>query len=329
MEYIINKKEIVLTPSEWEWESHSVLNPTLIEHNGKVHIFYRAVKENNYSSIGHGIIQDGKIIPDDKPIIVPTLEEEIHGVEDPRITKIDDLFYLLYTAWDGDNARIGLAISKDLINFEKQGIVSPNLTVEEAINTTKSKFYKYKWNQQRFERGKKSILWDKDAILLPEKIDGKFVMLHRLNPSMQIVKFENFLELKSQEFWKDYIENIEEHTLLHPELWWESSKIGGGAVPLKIDEGYLFIYHGRDLDKCYRCGALLLDEKLNIIKRTKEPFLVPEEDWEINGVVDRVVFAEGLLLKDDKLEIYYGAADKLIGRATLSLKKLLELMEGI
>ncbi|MBW2966501.1 pesticidal protein Cry7Aa, partial [Candidatus Woesearchaeota archaeon] len=181
------KRKILLEPTQNEWESLAVLNPTVIKEKRITHLFYRAVKYPNYSCLGYAFLQKGKLTRFDDPLLKPEADYEVEGVEDPRVVKIKGVYYILYTAWDGRNARVALAVSTDLIKWEKKGIISPNITLKEAISVTKSKRYKRIWEEKAKRKGNDMILYDKDAVLFPQKINGKFVMLHRLEPDIQIV----------------------------------------------------------------------------------------------------------------------------------------------
>ncbi|MFW5746854.1 MAG: pesticidal protein Cry7Aa, partial [Nanoarchaeota archaeon] len=294
------------------------------------HMFYRAVRSPNESSIGHATMTGFTIAkPDPQPILRSSLPEESVGIEDPRITKVEDTFYLLYTAWDGNSARIGCATSKNLTDWEKIGIIGPKIAIKEAIDLTNSRFYRYKWNQQLNYHHENSDLWDKDAILLPEKIDGKFVMYHRFNPCIQVVMFDSFDQLRDEGFWREYIRNVEEHTVAWPEYWWEGRKIGGGSTPIRTEQGWLMFYHGRDVKKWYRAGVILFDlhDPTKVIGRLDEPLFEPKFEWELTGVVNQVVFPQGVARDKDTLHIYYGCADKRIGHTTVSLKKLLKMLK--
>ena len=340
-----------------EWEARAVLNPTVIQDKkGVEHIFYRAVAKDGVSCIGYARIIDGKLERFNKPLISPTKNYEKMGIEDPRITKVDDIYYMLYTVFDGKNARVAYAVSRDLKSWKKEGIISPNILVEEARKLVKIKRYRDKWKGQEVN-GSKILLWDKDAVLFPEKIDGYFVMLHRFLPDIQIVRFKNFDELKSNDFWRSYITNLskgEDDVSLHIKYNWESEHIGAGAVPMKTKNGWLLIYHGvelvkrdvfsnvifkivdsikgvfhRRMDKrlplVYHAGAMLLDFKKPEIEigRLKNPLFSPKYEWEKMGDVNNVVFPEGMVVNGDKLKIYYGCADSKIGIAELSLKQLI------
>ncbi len=352
------KRKLFMKSSENDWEAKAVLNPSVVkDKDGTEHMFYRAVAKNGVSSIGYAKITKGKIERFDKPVLFPTKGYEIKGVEDPRVTKIGNIYYMLYTTFNGKDARIAYAVSKNLKDWEKKGIISPNISVIEARKLVKIKKYRDRWKHQEIY-GTHICLWNKDAVLFPEKIDGKFVMLHRLLPDIQIIKFRSFSELKSDNFWREYIENLSEDSdkiSLYRRYDWEGEHIGAGAVPIKTKKGWLLIYHGVELqDKgfflnlfnriycniegilgrlrnkrlplIYHTGAALLDLKRPEIEvaRLKESLFSPKHDWEKEGDINDVVFPEGAVVKGDKLKIYYGCSDSRIGLAELNLKELLK-----
>ncbi|MBW2981433.1 pesticidal protein Cry7Aa [Candidatus Woesearchaeota archaeon] len=324
------KRTILLEPTKNEWESLAVLNPTAIKEKDIVHLFYRAVRSPNYSTLGYAVMKNGKLKRFNQPFLKPEFDYEKEGVEDPRIVKIKDKFYLLYTAWDGKNARIALAVSKDMKNWQKKGIVSPSITLRESIKITKSKKYKILWQAEAEKRDKdfNLFLFDKDAVLFPEKINGKFAMLHRLASDIQIIYFDSFDELQTKRFWYNYIENIDDYVLMKPKFDWEKAKIGAGATPIKTEKGWLLLYHGVNMDngRQYNAGITLLDLKnpMKIIMRMKKPLFQPEHDWEKQGVVDNVVFPEGAVQEEDNLNVFYGCADSRIGLAKFNFKNLMD-----
>jgi beta-1,2-mannobiose phosphorylase / 1,2-beta-oligomannan phosphorylase len=351
------KRKLIMSPTENKWEERAVLNPTVVQtKDGIDHIFYRAVAKNWVSSIGYARMKNGKIERFDNPVMKPTKSYEKKGIEDPRVTKIGNIYYMLYTAFDGKDAVVAYATSKDLKNWEKKGIISPKISVKEARSLVKIKKYRDKWKGQEIY-GSQVALWDKDAVLFPKKINGKFVMLHRFLPDIQIVKFDDFSDLKKDDFWRDYIKNLSEgkdDVSLYRRYDWEGEHIGAGAAPIETKKGWLLIYHGVNLRKMgffkklysrtaynfcgvfhsirnrrmplvYHAGAALLDLKKPEIEigRLKEPLFSPKYNWEKEGDVNEVVFPEGVSVAGDKLKIYYGSADTRIGLAELSLKKLL------
>jgi len=131
----VKKEGILLTKTDLEFENEGVLNPAVMREGDSVHLFYRAVRNGNHSSIGYCRLDGPLTVAErwDKPFMVPESEYESHGVEDARIVKIDDLFYMTYTGYDGTNARGALATSTDLWHFTKQGIIVPPITYAEFV----------------------------------------------------------------------------------------------------------------------------------------------------------------------------------------------------
>ncbi len=327
------KKTLLLETTKNKWESKSVCNPTAIKYKNEIHLLYRGVDENSISSIGHAIIKNGKVKRFSQPVLFPEEDYEIKGVEDPRVTKIGNTFYLLYTAFDGENARIAYAVSNNLTKWEKKGVISPNIKVNEAIKMVRERRYRKAWKRQK-KSYPDSFLWDKDGVLFPEKINGRFTMLHRFKPEIQIVTFKDFSELKKRRFWVDYIKNIHKHTIMKRKFKWESGFIGPGAVPIKIKNEWLLIYHATKrlyyllsrkdrADYIYTAGAVLLNSKREL-KRLSYPLFKPELDWEKEGSVNDVVFPEGAILDGKNLKIFYGCSDRRIGMAELNIDELLK-----
>ena len=179
----------------------------------------------------------------------------------------------------------------------------------------------------RYNRGA-NFLADKDLVFFPRRINGKLTFLHRIKPDIQIVAINNLEEL-TKEFWEDYFSHFEEKIVLTPKYPHEVSYVGSGCPPIETEHGWLLIYHGvKDAIKGYEyacCAALLnIDDPRKEISRLPYPLFKPELDYELNGDVDDVCFPTGTVIVDDKLYIYYGAADELIACASVSLSGLLE-----
>src|SRR3989344_2313428 len=130
----IKKEGIILRPTKRKFENEGVLNPACMQVGNEVHMFYRAVKKGNYSSIGYCRLEGPlKVIERaKKPVVVPKYKYESHGIEDPRIVQLDGMYYMFYTAYDGKNALAAYAVSKDLKKFEKRGILSPKISYDQA-----------------------------------------------------------------------------------------------------------------------------------------------------------------------------------------------------
>ena len=334
---VVHKKGILFGKTDIQFENEAVLNPAAIQEGNTVHIFYRAVSLGNYSSIGYCRLNGPHTIEERhiEPILFPELASESHGIEDPRIVKIDDLYYLTYTAYDGVNALGALATSKDLKTFEKHNIITPKITYSQFEEIIKScdnlddHYISYfSKTVLRHNFNKSDYIWDKDLVFFPRKINGRFYFLHRIKPDIQLASFSALSDL-TPEFWKDYMCHLEENTVLKPKYNYEIVHIGGGAPPIETEKGWLIIYHGvrytKERNNIYSaCAALLdLDNPIKEIARLPYPLFEPEFDWECEGMVNNVCFPCGTALFGDELTIYYGAADEQIALATVSLKELL------
>ena len=333
----VKKEGVLLKKTSLGFENEGVLNPAAISSNNSIHIFYRAVSKGNYSSIGYCKLKDPLSIEErfDIPVLFPQFDYESHGVEDPRIVKIDELYYLTYTAYDGVNALGALATSKDLQHWEKQGIISPQISYEEfshlasAKGKINEKYLRYNEHEQVKEKqGKKIFVWDKNVIFFPRRINGQLHFLHRVRPDIQIVAIDNLKELTA-EFWQNYFLHLNDGIVLSPQHKHEVSYIGGGCPPIETEHGWLLIYHGvHDTVKGYvysACAALLdLKNPQKEIARLPYALFKPEIDWELKGEVNNVCFPTGAVVIEDTLYIYYGAADERIACASVSLSELLK-----
>lgn len=330
----VSKGKILLeSRPNFEFENGGVLNPACIEKDGVIHMFYRSVRKRNFSTIGYCQIKDGQVINrSDTPILKPEYLYERMGMEDPRITFLEGKYYLLYTAFDGLNALIAYATSTDLIHWTKKGLISPQISYDEAEDIFKesgvSEKYTFFEQYYRYENGDKVHLWEKDAMLFPKKINGKFALIHRVLPGIQICYFDDFEQL-TQKFWRDYFVNLNSFIIIDPKLNHESSYIGGGAVPIETEKGWLLIYHSVEehkSNKIYRTSVALLDLKnpQKVIGQLPYPLFSPEEIWEKRGEVNNVVFPTATSIDGDVLSIYYGAADNKVGVRTVSFSSLLK-----
>ena len=333
----VKKEGILLKKTALGFENEAVLNPAVILEGNIIHLFYRAVTKGNYSSIGYCQLKGPLTIQKrfDMPVLFPQFDYELQGIEDPRIVKIEDVYYLTYTAYDGVNALGALAISKDLCHFEKKGLIVPQITYsafkhlagsKTAIN---EKYIRYNAHDGIEEKqGKKIFLWDKNVIFFPKKINGKFHFLHRVRPDIQIVAVNNLEELTT-EFWQNYFLHLDEWIVLSPKHKHEISYIGSGCPPIETEHGWLLIYHGvHDAVTGYvyvACAALLDLQNPQIeIARLPYPLFKPEHEWELKGEVNNVCFPTGAIVMEDTLYIYYGAADEQIACASINLSQLLK-----
>ncbi len=291
-------RELLRPIPENAWESRAVFNPAAIREGDYVHLLYRAVEGENFSTVGYAKLnKNGDVLErSNEPVLKREFDWEKQGVEDPRVTKLGDTYYILYSAYDGKNVRICLAVTKDFRTYTKKGIVGPNA-------------------------------FDKDAMLFPEEVNGKIVFMHRIEPNIQLAYFdsiEHFMD-PGKNFWKNHLEELDKHTIMTPQYEWESEKVGGGAPPVKTRDGWIIIYHGVDRNLVYRAGAALLDlnNPSKLIARIPYPILEPERKFEKIGDVHNVVFPEGTVVFDDVLYIYYGGADSVTCLAKVGIDELL------
>lgn len=331
----ISKGEIILKGRpDKDFENEGVLNPACIDVDGITHMFYRAVSKGNFSTIGYCQIKNNKVIfRANEPVLVPEYQYEKRGLEDPRITFLDGRYYMLYTAYDGQSAVVAYAMSNDLKNWKKMGLISPQMSYDEAEDIFKlSKVgEKYTYYEETFrrDRGEKVKLWEKDAMLFPKKIKGKYALIHRILPGIQICYFDDFEQL-TLDFWKDYLKKLKNFLVIEPKHAFENAYIGGGCVPIETKYGWLIIYHSVESDiekgQVYHASAALLDinNPTKIISRLDYPLFSPTEEWEKKGIINNVVFPTATSLVGDKLSIFYGAGDDVVGVRRIALSELLK-----
>lgn len=304
------KKNPILGPLATEpWRSQAVFNTAAIYEDGKVHLLFRAMSADNTSTIGYAASEDGFNFTEERhePIYVPRTEHELKkspnafsGCEDPRLTKMDGRFYMFYTAYDGEHP--------------------PHVTLS-SIKV--SDFLTKNWLWEKPILISDPSIDNKNACLFPEKIDGKYVILHRA--AGQEIAIDLLDDLKFKEgTW------LEKEGMIGPRNGrWDSAKIGIAGPPLKTEKGWLLIYHGvSQSDKNYRLGYMILDLKdpFKVLYRSYYPILEPVMDYEKNGIINNVVFSCGAIEKDGQLFLYYGGADKVIGVATAPMEQLLEVI---
>ncbi len=328
----VKDEGILLSVTNLPFESMAVMNPACIERDGFLHMFYRAVAPGNYSSIGHCMFKDHQLVKRwPVPALVPEFEYEKHGVEDPRIVLLDGVYYLFYVAYDGQNALTAYATSTDLMIWKKQGLVSPLLTYDMVKNYFELLPMHGRYvelNESHIDAaGGGQLLWQKDAFIFPKKINGSFVMLYRILPGIQVISFHSFAEL-NELYWQQYFRNFGTSILLDPVFPFESRYIGGCSPPIETPDGWLLINQGveqRGMSVVYHATAALLDlQTLQVTARLPYPLFSPHNLWEMQGTALHVVFPSSALVRQGRLYIYYGAADKCIAAKSVDLAALLE-----
>ncbi len=215
---------------------------------------------------------------EETPALFPANIYEEWGVEDPRITLIGATYYINYTGVSRYGAGTALATSSDMQSFERKGLIfSPD---------------------------------NRDVAIFPRKIGSKYYALHRpgpgllSKPSIWLASSDNLLD------WGDH-----KCIMIPRKGLWDGEKIGGGAVPIETEKGWLIIYHGVNIEGAYALGMALLalDDPTRIIHRSEEPLIAPEAEYETRGFFGNVAFTDGAILRDDDtLDIYYGASDETI-----------------
>ncbi|HVV39100.1 MAG TPA: hypothetical protein VHD31_02120 [Candidatus Paceibacterota bacterium] len=304
------KENPILSPiPSHPWEKSAVFNAAAIDLDGKVHILYRAMGEDNTSVIGYAASKNGVKITDrdERAMYVPREDFEMKrssptgnsGCEDPRVTQIGDTIYMTYTAYDGIHpTRVALSsISvKDFLAKHWDKWSRPQLTTPDGVN-------------------------DKDTCLFPEKIGGQYMLLHRIDPQL----CADFLDTLN--FKESRLTRCIEIMGPRPGMW-DSTKIGIAGPPIKTKKGWLLIYHGVSKTSTYRLGAVLLDLKNPsiVLSRSVDTIFEPLEEYEKVGIVRNAVFSCGAILRGDNIFIYYGGADTVLGVAKVSLKKLLKIL---
>ncbi|MFW9887288.1 MAG: glycosidase [Candidatus Thorarchaeota archaeon] len=276
------------------WENRMVFNAAALYAGDKVHIIYRAMGDDNVSRLGYANSGDGYSIDfrQPEPAFSPEESCENLGVEDPRITAMNDECLMTYTAYR-NNPINAYQISLTTISLE-------DLLAE-----------RWNWGERWLPF---NGIQNKNAVIFPRKIGGRYVMYHRIEPHL-CVAYSN--DLKQ---WCDM------RALMGPRPdRWDSLKVGSASPPIEINEGWFFLYHGVDYNYVYRLGVLLIDkdDPEHILYRSDEPILEPREEYERFGKVPNVVFSCGSVLVDDKLLVYYGGADTVVCGAEYELGELL------
>jgi len=324
------KNNPILKPNDNDWENLCVLNPAVIydEINKEFVMLYRAAgKEDLMHHIYLGLAKskDGYnfIRQSLKPVLAPDLNGEDAGcVEDPRLVKIEDWYYLTYASRPYAPGRYWLNEPKPWFNPPAEGpqFLKWNNSVT-YLAITKD-FINYK----KLGRITKTTEDDRDVFIFPERVNGKWVRFSR-----PLYNFKDY-GLDAPGILICYSDDLMEWT--NPVKFcdslydFESLKMGGSCPPLKTKDGWLFLYHGvSKKDNMYRVGAMLLDlnNPSNILHRTKEPILEPVA--EEGSIYSGCVFPTGNLIKDDTLYVYYGINDKEIGVATCNINELLEYLK--
>ena len=337
-----DKNPILTLNKDVPWMSTKVFNPGVVYDRSKFRMLFTGGGPNGTYSLGYAESSDGVNFDiREVPFITGNPDENAfdHGTaEDPRITCFEGKFYITYAtrcmtmhewargkrkyshagdhaiAWERNNRRVGLAVTEDWQTYERLGALS-----SEHMN-------------------------DANVVLFPEKINGKYVYLHRpssapawllpmmYEPGRTWMLFTDTINKwcsgKIDMPWnmEDKIDLPDDYMLLAPEQKWESMKVGPSGVPIPTDDGWLMTYHGVDRKGTYRVGLVLLDREdpRKVLCRTPEPIMEPEGETELNGPYPGCIFPCANVVTGDEICLFYGICDVSIGTATMSLSAALE-----
>jgi len=323
----------IISPNpENHWESLITCNPGVIHDGEKFIMLYRCAGDDEKHVIRFGLAEsnDGYHFTrvSDQPVFSPSEDGPDSGcVEDPRIVRFDDCFYITYAYRSYAPGRYW-TFNHDEVFKPVCGENSP-ATIKRNMGNTGLAVTKDFRHFRRLGRLTQPDLDDRDVILFPEKINGQFVLIHR--PKQYVGKAYG---VEKPSIWVKFSDDMlsweskPSHLLITGrENTWED-KTGGSTPPIKTNKGWLMLYHGVENggQGCYRVGATLLDldNPLKVLARTPDPILEPEYDFEMNGIYNGCVFPTGNVLLDDTLYVYYGAADKYVGVATCKIGELLD-----
>jgi len=304
------------------WESRATFNSAAIYEDGKVHFLYRALGDKDLSVLGYASSTDGLTIDErsEEPAYIPREPFETPGgncfnsfaehfasgggyggIEDPRITRVDERIYLTYVAFNGaTHPRAAMS----------------SIGIEE--------FLKKQWNKWAKPKLISAPgMVNKSAVILPKKINGKYVVFHRIYPNILV----------------DYLDDLEFNEYLKGDYFiaprknhWDSKKVGAGAPPLETKDGWLMIYQsvGYQDPHRYKIGAMMLDKNNpeKVLYRTNTPIIEPEESYENDGFKAGVVYPCGAVIMNGQLNVYYGGADTVVCAATANLDEFLDEMKN-
>jgi len=320
------EKNPIISPNDSnEWEDLCVCNPGAWYEDGTFYLLYRASgnDEDHVIRFGLATSKDGFhfVRSSDKPVLSPSIDGPDAGcIEDPRIIKMDGTYYITYAYRPYPPGRYwlkpGNEAEKPFNEYSYPIFIKENITNSGLLMT--KDFIHYK----RLGRITQATIDDRDVILFPEKINGKYYMLHRPKEwcgSGYLTKFPSIWLSCST----DLLSWREDQLLITGERWWEQ-KIGGASPPVKTKKGWVMLYHGVDDKGIYRVGAALLNlnNPYEILGRTREFIMEPEFDYEMKGLYNGCVFPTGCVLVEDTLYVYYGAADKYCAVATCRIDEL-------
>ncbi len=316
---------IIEPRGHYDWEGEGTFNPAAFEDDdGMIHLLYRAVGRDGISRVGYAQSKDGKYFTNrlSFPIFEPargyglidkkdakgpaeynpvmyTSGGSWSGAEDPRAVRMGDTIYMIYVAFEGWNSARLAMTSISLEDF-KAG----------------------RWNWKKPIKISPPNEFYKNWLLFPEKVNGKYAIIHSIEPSVLIEYIDDLNDLED-----NYVKSRHPGHQKERTQHWDTRIRGGGPPPVKTEKGWLLLYHATQKNEPhrYKIGAMLLDLKdpTKVLYRSKHPILSPDMHYENDGKPG-VVYASGAVLRGDDLYVYYGGADKVVCVATTPIKEFLE-----
>lgn len=324
----------IVTPGLYEWRMATVFNPgVILDDDGRFYMYERAAGGLRPFHCYIGMLQSSDGVHfkhvGDKPVFTPEMAGSKYGsVQDPRVVKIDGVYYMTYAyrpyAWNCNPTGLGVPQSTEAAYPGFSGDPKENMTRSGiAVSTDRVHWEHRHWPTP-------SECDDRDVILFPEKISGRFALLRR---PLQFVGPQYGTDQPG--IWicfsKDLERWSEPELLAKPLYRWEDGRIGGSTPPIRTKKGWLVLYHGVEDQHpptrrvVYRLGAMLLDlhDPRRVLARTSQFIMEPEAYYEKFGLyIPNVIFPTGSVVKDGVLHLYYGVCDTAIALATAPLDEL-------
>jgi beta-1,2-mannobiose phosphorylase / 1,2-beta-oligomannan phosphorylase len=291
---------LILPDPASSWECYNVFNPSVIHHNGLFHMHYRAQGLDWVSRIGYAVSADGVTWNRlRQPVLSPQDGTDSRGVEDPRVTLLDGRFYMCYTAYGRDYAGAQ--------STHAGGGITPMIAVSDNLIT---------WTRlSALVQGEDN----KDHVLFPRRINGRYAALHRRWPTVWIAYSDDLLVWREADMTPIYGPRPDDPAA------WDSKSVGSNGAPIETEAGWLLLNHGYNEDHVYKFGVCLvdLDDPTQVIARPKTAVFEPQELWELRGDVPNVVFSNANPVVDGVVYVFYGGGDHVIALATCQLSDLL------
>jgi beta-1,2-mannosidase len=281
----------ILGPRGDGFESAGVFNPAVIVKDDQIVMLYRAQDRGGTSRLGYAASSDGvHFSRRSEPVLVPEADyERGGGVEDPRLVQIEGTYYLTYTGYNTKDAQLCLAVSRNLLHWERQGVILPA--------------HKGRWN----------VGWTKSGAILRQRIRDKYWMYYLADAAdgthqMGVASSSDLLH---------WTEVLDRPVLPARRRLFDSQVVEPGPPPVMTDQGILLVYNGADDALAYSTGWVLFQrsDPTKVLTRCAEPIFRVERQWEKVGQVPNVVFVEGLVQQSGRWLFYYGGADKYVGVA--------------